>query len=1140
MFESLVRFVRVHLLSHRLASSLVCIGLLLPMSTLSAFSARCLAQEQQSTTQESPPTTHEQTIYIPYGKLREVFEKEGRGVYLPYEKFQELWKAAREREVRPSTTPPVESIIVEALNHAKVEKEVIEVRADLRIEVFKKGWCEIPLRLRECALLSAKIGEENAKVIAKPDGSHAILMHRSDSDPTLVQLRLVYAKAISKTPGKNSVTLEAPQAPVNRWQIEVPDENAQIVVQPMLAASNLDSQPNRPQTGTSIQAFVGAAPQVQIEWTPKAEGAQGLQALSSVQTQHEVWVEENVIRSRIAMMIGITRSELREVAVEIPENQKVINVVDANVRKWEIVEKEGRSLLRIELFEPAKQSQSILIESETAASDSGANEVRIRPFVAQGMTRQTGFVAVRVADGLRAESTQRSNLLQVDLAELPELLKRQSWTFSYRFASVPFEASIVTEKLKPKMAIRQLVDMTLDPSESKLRSTTIHTIEQAGVFQLEFEIPTGLEIQSVRGRELPSVVAASVESFQVIGDNKDRLLVHLSKKAIGPIGLVIDAIRRLNDPNLLTPTGTASDITLQWPRVIDASIDRYDGHAVLHIPDSLRVVVGTLTGAREVPQAEAVASIPIEPMFAAQRKAGVIVAFNEGSIAIPLKAERRKPQITAYQLVQVQVESGVAKFTASLDFDIRYSGVKSLRVDIPTDIATIAHLATPQVRESTLPNPSNLSEGYVAWELSRDSEWFGKNNVLIQWERKLEALEIGKSIVIALPKILPQGTDRAWGQIVLLKSEAIDLQPSEKTVGIRPIDPTYDLAESRSIPNASRAFEFQGDWDLSITATRYELEEVKRTSIERVWVQTVITRSGQRATMATYRVSSGQQRLAIQLPQGASFDTQPLRVNGAPVGLEKGANDEYFIPLLGKKGNEPLLVEIRYTEQGSYQQIDLPTFPEKPAIQKVMLSVYLPKELCLLGSLGPWTTEYDWRTSSSGALEPLPNMDENALRNWVQSSISVSEGPPFQKDGLAYLYAALAPDSPPDGSLRLVASSANIFHGGIILAGIAWGLVLLRTSWSWRMVSVWILLAWATLIGFWAPTLAYQIWNAPLFLALGLTGILWLGGTALQWIAAQRTRSPSASVQATISEPSTSAMTQETPATETTKEDHHD
>ena len=30
----------------------------------------------------------EQSIYIPYNKLREVFEQQGRGVFLPYDKFQ--------------------------------------------------------------------------------------------------------------------------------------------------------------------------------------------------------------------------------------------------------------------------------------------------------------------------------------------------------------------------------------------------------------------------------------------------------------------------------------------------------------------------------------------------------------------------------------------------------------------------------------------------------------------------------------------------------------------------------------------------------------------------------------------------------------------------------------------------------------------------------------------------------------------------------------------------------------------------------------------------------------------------------------------------------------------------------------------
>ena len=47
----------------------------------------------------------EQDIYIPYDKLRQVFEKHGRGVFLPYEKFEELWRAAQEKS-RPDGEAP--------------------------------------------------------------------------------------------------------------------------------------------------------------------------------------------------------------------------------------------------------------------------------------------------------------------------------------------------------------------------------------------------------------------------------------------------------------------------------------------------------------------------------------------------------------------------------------------------------------------------------------------------------------------------------------------------------------------------------------------------------------------------------------------------------------------------------------------------------------------------------------------------------------------------------------------------------------------------------------------------------------------------------------------------------------------------
>ncbi len=53
----------------------------------------------------------------------------------------------------------------------------------------------------------------------------------------------------------------------------------------------------------------------------------------------------------------------------------------------------------------------------------------------------------------------------------------------------------------------------------------------------------------------------------------------------------------------------------------------------------------------------------------------------------------------------------------------------------------------------------------------------GRHALRLTWERKLEELKIGKSVEITVPHLQPQNVDRAWGQIVLTKTEAIDVQP---------------------------------------------------------------------------------------------------------------------------------------------------------------------------------------------------------------------------------------------------------------------------------------------------------------------------------------------------------------------------
>ena len=61
---------------------------------------------------EPPKTiTKEQTIYVPFEKLEQVFEKQGRGVFLPYREFLEMWNKLNLPEKLKNTEPPVEGVL---------------------------------------------------------------------------------------------------------------------------------------------------------------------------------------------------------------------------------------------------------------------------------------------------------------------------------------------------------------------------------------------------------------------------------------------------------------------------------------------------------------------------------------------------------------------------------------------------------------------------------------------------------------------------------------------------------------------------------------------------------------------------------------------------------------------------------------------------------------------------------------------------------------------------------------------------------------------------------------------------------------------------------------------------------------------
>ena len=395
------------------------------------LAARVSAQEPPKGGEKKEQSILEQDIYIPYEKLRQVFEKEGRGVFLPYEKFQELWQAAQEK-TRPAADPkpPVGALITETENEATVEKDVVRVKAKVKIEVLAEGWNEISLRLADAAITGATLGGAPARIIGAPGQDYRLLIEKKGKQPEQLELALEYAKAITRTPGQNSVSFQTPQAPVSRWRVTIPQAGVKVNLHPLLAATEVPTEKKpagdaaKKSEETVVLAFVGAAPVVRIDWTPKAEGATGLAAMASVQAEQQVSISEGVVRTRTTLTYTISRAELGQLTIDVPADQKVVNVFDANVRQWIVEKVEGRQRITAHLFEPAKSTQQVTIELEKFTGDKAKDTIDVpvvKAVVAGQQQRQQGVLVVQIAEGLRAEATKTNGLLQVDAKELPPL-----------------------------------------------------------------------------------------------------------------------------------------------------------------------------------------------------------------------------------------------------------------------------------------------------------------------------------------------------------------------------------------------------------------------------------------------------------------------------------------------------------------------------------------------------------------------------------------------------------------------------------------------------------------------------------------------------------------------------------------------
>lgn len=1037
------------------------------------------------------PQGVERSIYVPYEKLWEMFEQEGRGVFIPYEEFMTLWEAAQALEAHPvEAKSPVAALIKEVSGVARAGQDVMEISADVLIEALEPGWHEIPVRLGDVAVVEASLDGRPARLVGGPGEGYRLLLHHPEGSAKTYRLTLAFARSFDKQPGRNSVSFESPVAPVSRWEVIVPDAGVSVQVEPSLAATEAPAGDEA--GGTRVLAFVGATPRVAIHWTRKAEGARGLMALASVHAEQEVHVHEGLTRTVTRLVYDISRDALPSLRVQVPEGERILGVEDVNVREWTVEQEDGHQLIDIQLFEPAQGTQRITLEMERHDS---ADLVTAPVVRALDASRQEGVVAVALGQGLRGEVVRRDGLMQLDARELPQAMARTDWIFSGRYAALPFLLELRAETLAPRIRVDAMTIARIAPDKLEMELLTVHRIERAGVFEIELSIPEGYEVRSVAGHDEGGAVAAAVDGHHLADavEGMRRMTVNLSARAEGRIGLRVLLDRSLDQPALLQPSGGATPLALTVPRALVDGVEWEQGFLVLFISESLRLQPTLQKGLQPVSVQEATRVLP------AARPSGMRSALSmryaDDPVSLALDLNRRPPLVSVFQTLSVTVEPGLIRHEARLNYEVRYSGVKSFRVAVPEEIAERIRLISPGLRHRRETEPAaelSLPAGHELWVIEGETEFLGSQLVRFRWEDRMDDLEVGRTVERQVARLIPLGASRSWGQIALARAESIDVNPGSVMEGLRPIDPHHDLRPEVRDVKAAWAFEFHQSWALTLQATRYEPLEVKSSSLERGLVRMVLTRGGLASVQAIYRMRSTRQRVGVRLPGEVHFDAEPARINGRVVSLEKGADGLYFIPLVAQSPDDLFLLELRYVVDQQGLALRAPEFSEDPAIQQVKLSVFLPDEWAYLGYRGPWTDELVWMTDGLNSW-PRARQDSEALLRWVAEGVQADTSSlrNFATDGRHVLFSALRPAPGEPGALRLSAVHLLLLRVVLVVLGVGVGIALLWTGWPQRLVATGAIAAALALLGVFAPSAARAVVNTASAGAVFTVLLIW-------------------------------------------------
>jgi hypothetical protein len=441
--------------------------------------------------------------------------------------------------------------------------------------------------------------------------------------------------------------------------------------------------------------------------------------------------------------------------------------------------------------------------------------------------------------------------------------------------------------VEPDVRVDTQNTLSLGEDRTVLAVNANVSVTRAGIFRLSFVMPAGFDVESITGSALSHWTESKSDEGRII-------TLHFPGKTDGQQQFAIS----------LAGPGVSATNTWSVPQVILREASKQLGTLLIVPEQGMRLQVASRDGVTE-----------LDPQKAGIPQKGVL-AFRvlQTPVNLSLDIAQVEPWIQVTSLQHATVSEAQVKVAANLQYQIENTGLKSLRVSIPSDAEGVNFKGEQVASFSALAGTST--------------------NGLQQWEVKLHRRVIGQYLLQVNYQVPIAGQAR---ETVVRGVEASDVNLQRGFVTVQS-DPRLQVtvstqpdalqpAEWQSIPRALQqglqataaiyAYRLvEPSFQLPLKLERHEAAKLLDARVNNITFNSTISDDGIMLTQARLEILPGDKRLLkLTLPQGAQYWFAFVNDNGVWPWLTTSTN-EYLIPLEQQsRADKPVSVEVFYSCQ---------------------------------------------------------------------------------------------------------------------------------------------------------------------------------------------------------------------------------